>query len=128
MDVRDRSRAAAPPAGSAEGWSPSGPSWSPGFDLVADKLSLAERMAAADLVVTGEGYLDKQSFAGKAVGGVARLAAAAGVPVLDRGRRRRDRTPPSPSCRWSSASAVNGPVRAPAACITEVVAKQARPE
>ena len=53
-----------------------------GFDLVADKLSLVERIAAADLVVTGEGYLDEQSFAGKAVGGVARLAAAAGVPVL----------------------------------------------
>ncbi len=54
----------------------------PGFDLVADKLLLAERVAGADLVVTGEGYLDEQSFAGKAVGGVARLAAAAGVPVL----------------------------------------------
>jgi glycerate kinase len=49
---------------------------------VADKLSLAERVADADLVVTGEGYLDEQSFAGKAVGGVARLAAVAGVPVL----------------------------------------------
>lgn len=54
----------------------------PGFDLVADKLSLAERLAGADLVVTGEGRLDRQSFAGKAVGGVARLAALAGVPVL----------------------------------------------
>jgi len=54
----------------------------PGFDLVAEKLSLADRIAAADLVVTGEGYLDKQSFAGKAVGGVVQLAAKAGVPVL----------------------------------------------
>jgi glycerate 2-kinase len=54
----------------------------PGFDLVAEKLTLADRIASADLVVTGEGYLDKQSFAGKAVGGVARLAAQAGVPVL----------------------------------------------
>jgi glycerate kinase len=54
----------------------------PGFDIVADKLGLAERVAAADLVVTGEGFLDDQSFAGKAVGGVARLATAAGVPVL----------------------------------------------
>ncbi len=54
----------------------------PGFDIVADKLSLAERIAAADLVVTGEGHLDEQSFAGKAVGGVARLAQQAGVPLL----------------------------------------------
>ena len=54
----------------------------PGFDLVADKLALADRVAGADLVVTGEGYLDEQSFAGKAVGGVVRLAGQAGVPVL----------------------------------------------
>lgn len=54
----------------------------PGFELVAEKLSLAERAAACDLVVTGEGRLDPQSFAGKAVGGVVKLAAAAGVPVL----------------------------------------------
>jgi glycerate kinase len=54
----------------------------PGFDLVAERLALAERIAGADLVVTGEGYLDRQSFAGKAVGGVVGLAAGAGVPVL----------------------------------------------
>lgn len=54
----------------------------PGFELVAEKLSLAERAASSDLVVTGEGRLDRQSFAGKAVGGVVRLAAGAGVPVL----------------------------------------------
>jgi len=54
----------------------------PGFDLVADAIDLAERVAAADLVITGEGYLDEQSFAGKAVGGVVGLAAAAGVPVV----------------------------------------------
>ena len=54
----------------------------PGFDVVAEALDLAERVAAADLVVTGEGYLDEQSFAGKAVGGVVALAAAAGVPVV----------------------------------------------
>jgi glycerate kinase len=54
----------------------------PGFDLVADRLSLAERLANADLVVTGEGYLDGQSLAGKVVGGVARLAGLAEVPLL----------------------------------------------
>jgi glycerate kinase len=52
-----------------------------GFDLVADRLDLAERMTAADLVVTGEGHLDEQSFEGKSVGGVVDLARALGVPV-----------------------------------------------
>ncbi|HLI25171.1 MAG TPA: glycerate kinase, partial [Acidimicrobiales bacterium] len=42
-----------------------------GFDAVAEILELGDRMEAADLVVTGEGFLDEQSFAGKTVGGVA---------------------------------------------------------
>ena len=54
----------------------------PGFDVVADAIELAERIEGADLVVTGEGFLDEQSFQGKAVGGVVGLAAEAGVPVL----------------------------------------------
>ena len=53
-----------------------------GFDLVADELGLEEQIAAADLVVTGEGYLDLQSFEGKVVGGVAALAARYHVPVV----------------------------------------------
>ena len=54
----------------------------PGFDVVADELDLHERLDGADLVVTGEGFLDEQSFAGKVVGGVAELAADTSVPVL----------------------------------------------
>jgi glycerate kinase len=54
----------------------------PGFDVVAEAIGLAERIASADLVVTGEGTLDAESFEGKAVGGVVDLAVAAGVPVL----------------------------------------------
>lgn len=54
----------------------------PGFELVAERLGLAERISRADLVITGEGYVDDQSFAGKAVGGLARLCAVANVPVL----------------------------------------------
>ncbi|MCU0272048.1 MAG: glycerate kinase [Acidimicrobiales bacterium] len=53
-----------------------------GFDLVADELDLDERIAEADLVVTGEGFLDEESFEGKVVGGVAGLAAANGVPCI----------------------------------------------
>jgi glycerate kinase len=54
----------------------------PGFDVVADELDLDERIEGADLVVTGEGFLDEQSFEGKVVGGVTELALANGVPVL----------------------------------------------
>lgn len=53
-----------------------------GFDVLADEVGLDERIAAADLVVTGEGFLDAESFDGKVVGGVAALAADLGVPVL----------------------------------------------
>ncbi len=54
----------------------------PGFDLVAERLNLDDRIEGADLVVTGEGFLDAQSFRGKTVGGVVEMAAAAGVDVL----------------------------------------------
>ncbi len=53
-----------------------------GFDLVADRIDLAERIQGADLVITGEGLLDAESFHGKAVGGVAALAREGGVPVM----------------------------------------------
>jgi glycerate kinase len=51
----------------------------PGFDLVADLIDLEERLEGADLVITGEGFVDEQSFLGKVVGGVLDLAGAAGV-------------------------------------------------
>jgi len=53
-----------------------------GFDLVADRIDLAERIEGADLIIAGEGLLDEASFDGKAVGGMVALAAEAGVPVV----------------------------------------------
>lgn len=53
-----------------------------GFDFVADEIGLYDRIENADLVITAEGFLDAQSFDGKVVGGVAHLAAAAGVRVV----------------------------------------------
>ena len=50
----------------------------PGFELVADELDLHDRVVDADLVITGEGYLDEQSFEGKVIGGVQAMCAAAG--------------------------------------------------
>ena len=52
-----------------------------GFELVADFVGLDEHIAVADLVMTGEGYLDRQSFSGKVVGGVTRHVAGR-VPIL----------------------------------------------
>jgi glycerate kinase len=53
-----------------------------GFELIANELDLEERVEVADLVVTGEGFLDEESFEGKVVGGVLALAGEAGRPVL----------------------------------------------
>jgi glycerate kinase len=53
----------------------------PGFELVADELDLYDHLELTDLVITGEGHLDQQSFEGKVVGGVAELAAEHGIPV-----------------------------------------------
>lgn len=54
----------------------------PGIELVAELSGLAEAVAGADLVITGEGRLDAQSLHGKTPVGVARVAQAQGVPVI----------------------------------------------
>jgi glycerate kinase len=53
----------------------------PGFDLVAAWLNLESRIAAAELVITGEGRFDDSSLSGKGPGAVAARALAAGKPV-----------------------------------------------
>jgi glycerate kinase len=52
-----------------------------GFDLIADLVHLRERIAAADLVITGEGRLDAQTLHGKGPMGVADMARELGKPV-----------------------------------------------
>ncbi|MGP4033451.1 glycerate kinase [Pseudarthrobacter sp. 1C304] len=54
----------------------------PGIDVVLEFTGLADRLAGADLVITGEGSLDEQSLLGKTPVGVARAAARAGVPAV----------------------------------------------
>ena len=54
----------------------------PGAEVVAELTGLDAAIAAADLVVTGEGSLDEQTLHGKAPSGVARAAARVGVPVV----------------------------------------------
>lgn len=53
-----------------------------GFEAVAEWVALDEHLKSADLVVTGEGHLDAESFNGKVVGGVHEWASEQGVPVL----------------------------------------------
>jgi glycerate kinase len=54
----------------------------PGIDVVMQETGFADRLATADLVITGEGRIDDQTAYGKTALGVARRAAAAGVPCL----------------------------------------------
>ena len=54
----------------------------PGVELVMDETDLAGKLATADLVVTGEGRIDEQTAFGKTALGVARRAAASGVPCI----------------------------------------------
>jgi glycerate kinase len=54
----------------------------PGAEAVARALRLGQRVAEADLVLTGEGRLDGQTAFGKAPAYVARLAQEAGVPAV----------------------------------------------
>lgn len=53
-----------------------------GFDLVAQALSLKEKIDQADLVITGEGSLDAQSLDGKGPIGLAKMARAAGKKTI----------------------------------------------
>ena len=59
-----------------------GASIRPGFDVIAEALHLEERIALADLVITGEGRIDDQTLDGKGPAGVAALARKAGKRVI----------------------------------------------
>jgi glycerate kinase len=54
----------------------------PGVDLVMEETRFDASLAGADLVITGEGRIDGQTAFGKTALGVARRAAAAGVPSV----------------------------------------------
>jgi glycerate kinase len=53
-----------------------------GFDLVAGAIGLRAAIARADVVVTGEGKLDAQSWAGKVSVEVARMCLDNDIPCL----------------------------------------------
>jgi glycerate kinase len=78
--------AATPGAGAAGGiafglMAAAGATLLPGFELVASWLDLDRRVAAADLVLTGEGCFDETSLSGKGPGSLVRRALAQGKAV-----------------------------------------------
>jgi glycerate kinase len=81
IDVRDIEGSGAA-GGLAGGLAAIGGRLLSGFDVVADEVKLFDRIEGVDLVITGEGFMDAESFDGKVVGGVCELAKEAGVPVL----------------------------------------------
>jgi glycerate kinase len=54
----------------------------PGFDVVADAIGLEAKMKTFDVVITGEGSLDRQTLEGKTAAGVARFARRLGKRVF----------------------------------------------
>ena len=54
----------------------------PGAELILEALAFDRRLEGADLVVTGEGRLDRQTLSGKAPYAVARAARRRGIPVV----------------------------------------------
>ena len=54
----------------------------PGFDVVAEAVGLESKMKEVDVVITGEGSLDRQTLEGKTPAGVARLARKLGKKVF----------------------------------------------
>jgi glycerate kinase len=53
----------------------------PGFEIVAEAVGLEAKIRNVDLVITGEGSLDRQTLSGKTPAGVAKLARKLGRPV-----------------------------------------------
>ena len=62
-------------------WATFGAELRPGAEFVLDHLGFGERIAAADVVVSGEGRIDAQSLEGKIVGQIAARCSAAGRPL-----------------------------------------------
>ena len=59
----------------------------PGAQLVLERIGFRERLAGADLAVTGEGRVDRTTLEGKAPGAVAEACRAAGVRCVVAGGR-----------------------------------------
>ena len=77
----------APGAGAAGGVGCAAHAWlharfRPGVEVVAELGGLVQAIKGAQLVITGEGRMDAQTLHGKTPMGVAKIAQAAGIPVI----------------------------------------------
>lgn len=85
-DLAGRDLTAEPGAGAAGGLGAAllalGARRMSGAELVADATGVCAAAAAADLVLTGEGRLDRQTLGGKVVATIARTAAATRTPTV----------------------------------------------
>jgi len=79
--LRDQAGAGAA-GGSGYGLAVAGAALLPGASLVADAIGLDQAISESDVVVTGEGRLDRQTAAGKAPSEVARRSARLGVACI----------------------------------------------
>jgi glycerate kinase len=90
----------------------------PGAAAIGDLVRLADHVAGADVVVTGEGRLDAQSVQGKVVGHVVQIAAETGTRVFACVGKLRGPTPAGIDSCWaleriagSAAESMANPVR-----------------
>ena len=54
----------------------------PGIETILQLLHFNEALQGADLVITGEGWIDAQTTMGKALGGVLKMATQQGIPAI----------------------------------------------
>ena len=122
VSTLDRSGAA---GGLAGGLAAIGAQLVDGFDIVATELGLEGAIANADLVVTGEGFIDNESFDGKVVGGVAELAESHSVPVLAvAGQVFDDVTGRIDAISLADQFGLDRAIDEPTSCVTEAVANR----
>ena len=104
----------------------------PGLALVAATVGLADAVAGADLVVTGEGRYDATSLRAKVVGGVAALAAEHAVPCVvvagqvDVGRREAAAAGVDDTYALADAVGLDAALADPAGALRQVAARVAR--
>lgn len=53
-----------------------------GFEYISDIIQLEAKIKQADLVITGEGHLDSQSFGGKVIGQISKACKGLDVPLI----------------------------------------------
>lgn len=54
----------------------------PGIEAILDLVEFDSHLSGADLVITGEGRIDSQSFRGKVISGITRRTRANSIPVI----------------------------------------------